>query len=262
MNTIVCIKQVPGTSEIDWDPKTGTLMRESAEGVLNPSDKNALEAALQLKEEYGGHITAVSMGPPQAEEALREALSMGIDLAVLLSGKAFAGADTLSTAYTLSLAAKRISGYDLILCGKESSDGMTAQVGPQIAEFLNLPQLTYATEIIIENRSARIKQKLEDGFRIVEALLPALITVERGINQPRIPTMEGIMEAYRGKDVQVWRAQDLGGDTGLFGLKGSPTKAKRVYTRQVKKGKVTVLDGEPDEVADKLIQALQLKGLL
>ena len=262
MNTIVCIKQVPATSEIDWDPKTGTLMRERAEGVLNLTDKNALEAALQLREQHGGHSTALSMGPPQAEEALREALSMGIDRAILLSDKAFAGADTLSTAYTLSLAAKKIGNYDLILCGKESSDGMTAQVGSQVAEFLNLPQLTYATEIIIEDTSVRIKQKTEDGFRIVEAPLPAVISVEREINQPRIPTMESIMEAYRSREVPVWKADDLGGDPGLLGLKGSPTQAKRVYIKQIKKGKVTMLDGEPDEVAGKLVETLRLKALL
>ena len=139
---------------------------------------------------------------------------------------------------------------------------MTAQVGPQVAEFLNLPQLTYATEIIIEDKSVRIKQKTEDGFRIVEAPLPAVITVEREINQPRIPTMDTIMEAYRSKEILVWRASDLDGDPGLLGLKGSPTQAKKVYTKQIKKGKVTMLDGEPDEVAGKLIQTLRLKGLL
>jgi electron transfer flavoprotein alpha/beta subunit len=262
MDIIVCIKQVPAASEIDWDPKTGTLMRERAEGVLNLNDKNALEAALQLREQHGGHSTALSMGPPQAEEALREALSMGIDRAVLLSDKAFAGADSLSTAYTLSLAARKIGRYDLILCGKESSDGMTAQVSPQVAEFLELPQLTCATEITIENTSVRIKQKTEDGFRILETPLPAVITVEREINRPRIPTMDTIMEVYRSKEVTVWKADDLGGDPGLLGLKGSPTQAKGVYIKQIKKGRVTMLDGGPDEVAGKLIQTLRLKGLL
>lgn len=262
MHTIVCIKQVPATSEIKWDPKTGTLMREGAEGVLNLTDKHALEAALQLKEKHGGHSTALLMGPPQAEEALREALSMGIDRAILLSDKAFAGADTLSTAYTLSLAAKKIGSYDLILCGKESSDGMTAQVGPQVADFLNLPQLTCATEITIQDASVRIKQKIEDGFRILEAPLPAVITVEREINRPRIPTMDTIMEAYRSKEVTVWSAGDLEGDPGLLGLGGSPTQSRAVYTRKVKKGEVTMLDGEPDEVAGKLIEALQLKALI
>ena len=262
MNTIVCIKQVPAASEIGWDTKTGTLLREGAEAVLNLPDKNALEAALQLKEQHGGHSTALSMGPSQAEETLREALSMGIDRAVLLSDKAFAGADTLSTAYALSLAAKKIGRYDLILCGKESSDGMTAQVGPQVAEFLNLPQLTCATEITIEDASVRIKQKVEDGFRILEAPLPVVITVEREINRPRIPSMDAIMEAYRSKEVTVWSATDLDGDPGLLGLAGSPTQSRAVYTRKVKKGEVTMLEGEPDEVAGKLIEALQLKALI
>jgi electron transfer flavoprotein alpha/beta subunit len=262
MHTIVFIKQVPATSEIKWDPKTGTLMREGAEGVLNLADKHALEAALQLQEQLGGHSTAVSMGPPQAEEALREALAMGVDRAILLSDKAFAGADTLSTAYTLSLAAKKIGSFDLILCGKESSDGMTAQVGPQVAEFLGLPQLTRTREITILDALVRIKQKIEDGFRILEAPLPAVITVEREINRPRIPTMDTIMEAYRSKEVTVWSAGDLEGDPELLGLAGSPTQSRAVYTREVKKGEVTMLEGEPDEVAGKLIQALQLKGLL
>ena len=262
MHTIVFIKQVPATSEIKWDPKTGTLMRESAESVLNLTDKHALEAALQLKEQHGGQSTAVSMGPPQAEEALREALSMGIDRAILLSDKAFAGADTLSTAYTLSLAARKVGSFDLILCGKESSDGMTAQVGPQVAEFLDLPQLTCATEITIQDTSVRIKQKIEDGFRILEAPLPAVITVEREINRPGIPTMDTIMEAYRSKEVLVWTARDVNGDPGLLGLKGSPTQSRAVYTRHVKRGEVTMLEGGPDEAAGKLIQALQVKGML
>ena len=262
MDIVVCIKQVPETTDIGWNPSTGTLIREGAPGILNRNDKNALEAALQLREEHGGCITALSMGPSQAEETLREALSMGIDQAILLSDSVFAGADTLSTAYTLSLAAQRIRDYDLMLCGKESSDGMTAQVGPQIAEFLDLPQLTGATEIAIENKSVRIKQKQEYGFRVVETFFPAVITVERGINQPRIPTMDSIMEAYRDKKVQVWGAGDLDGDPERYGLKGSPTQSRNVYTKQVKKGKVTILDGEPDEVAGKLIQTLKLKGLL
>lgn len=262
MDIIVCVKQVPETSEIGWDPKTGTLLREGAGGILNPTDKNALEAALQLREEHGGHITALSMGPPQAEEALREALSMGVDRAVLLSDSLLAGADTLSTSYALGLAVKKVARYDLILCGKESSDGMTAQVGPQLAELLNLPQLTYATEITVNRDSVRIKQRLEGGFRILETCLPALITVERGINQPRIPPMDSILETYRDREVQVWGADELGGDKGHFGLKGSPTQARSVYSKRVKRGQVSILQGEPDEVARKLIGILRQRDLL
>lgn len=262
MDIVVCIKQVPETTDIGWDPKTGTLMREGAGGILNPNDKNALEAALQLKEKHGGTVTALSMGPPQAEDALREALSMGVDKAILLSDEQFAGADTLSTSYALGLALKKIARIDLILCGKESSDAATAQVGPQLAELLNLPQLTYATEVSVKSNSVRIKQKLEDGFRILETSFPALITVEREINQPRIPPMDSIMEAYRDKEVQVLGAEDLGGDKEYFGLKGSPTQPRKAYSKKVKKGEVTILEGEPDEIARELIQTLKHKGLL
>jgi electron transfer flavoprotein alpha/beta subunit len=262
MDSIVCIKQVPEISDIGWDPKTGTLRREGARGVLNHNDKHAIEAALRLREAHGGSITALSMGPPQAEEALREAMSMGVDRAVLLSDKGFAGADTLATSHALSLAVKKVGRFDLILCGKETSDGMTAQVGPQLAEFLNLPQLTYATEITIIKDSVRITQKLEWCLRILEASLPALITVEREINQPRIPPMDSIMDAYRDKEVQVWTSEDLGGDGEHFGLKGSPTQTRRVYIKEVTRGKVTILEGEPVEVAKKLINALKQKGLL
>jgi len=262
MDIAVCIKQVPETTDIGWDPGTGTLIREGAGGILNPNDKNALETALQLKERHGGTITALSMGPPQAEDALREALSMGIDRAILLSDRLFAGADTLSTSHALALALKTIPRLDLILCGRESWDAATAQVGPQVAELLDLPQLTYATEVSVEGNSVRIKQKLEHGLRILEASLPALVTVEREINQPRIPPMDRIMEAYRDKEVQVLGAEDLGGDRGYFGLKGSPTQSRSVYRKKVTKGTVTILEGEPDEIARELIQTLKHKGLL
>jgi electron transfer flavoprotein beta subunit len=262
MDIIVCVKQVPETGEIGWNPETGTLIREAAPGVLNRNDKHAIEAALQLREMYGGSITALSMGPPQADEVLREALSMGIDTAVLLSDKCFAGADTLATSYALSLAVKRMARFDLILCGKETSDGMTAQVGPQLAELLNLPQLTYATEISVHGHSVRITQKFDKGLRVVETSMPALITVERNINQPRIPAMDAIMEAYRDKEVQVWSLGDLGRGCEQFGLKGSPTVTKKVYRKEVKRGTVTLLKGEPDEAAEALIAALKGKGLL
>jgi electron transfer flavoprotein beta subunit len=262
MDIIVCIKQVPETSEIGWDPERGTLLREGAPGVVNHNDKHAIEAALQLREAHGGSITALSMGPPQADEALREALSMGVDRAVLLSDRCFAGADTFATSYALSLAVKKMAGFDLILCGKETSDGMTAQVGPQLAELLNLPQLTCAIEISIYDHSVRITQKLEGGLRILEASLPALITVEKEINQPRIPPMDSIMEAYRDKEVLLWTPHDLGGYSEHFGLKGSPTKTRKVYTKKVTRGTVAMLEGGPDEVASMLINTLRQKGLL
>jgi len=262
MNGIVCIKQVPETGDIRWNPETGALIREGSSGVLNRNDKHAVEAALQLREAHGGSITALSMGPPQADEALREALSMGVDTGVLLSDRRCAGADTLATSYALSLAVKRIARFDLILCGKETSDGMTAQVGPQLAELLNLPQLTYATGISVHGHSVRITQKLDGGLRVVETSMPALITVEPHSNQPRIPAMDSIMEAYRDKEVQAWSLEDLGQGGEHFGLKGSPTTTRRVYRKEVTRGTVTLLKGEPDEMARALIATLKGKGLL
>ena len=202
------------------------------------------------------------MGPAQAEDVLREALSMGVDKAILLCDRRFAGADTLSTSYTLGLAIKKIGAFDLILCGKESADSMTAHVGPQLAEALNLPQLTYATDIEIHGRSVRIKQKWDDGFRVLESPLPALITVEREINQARIPSMDLIMEACRNKEVLVWGAEELGGDIKNFGLKGSPTQSQRVYEQKVIRGKAKILEGEPETVARELVEILNEKNLI
>ncbi len=262
MDIVVCIKQVPEATEIGWSPTTGTLIREGVGGILNPNDKNALEAALQLREEHGGLITALSMGPPQAEEALREALSMGIDKAILLSDPLFAGADTFATSYTLGMALKKIARFDLILCGRESLDAMTAQVGPQLAELLDLPQLTCATEITTNGGSVKIKQRLEHDLRVLETSFPALITVEREINQPRTPPMDTIMEAYTEKEVLLWGAEDLGGDKEKLGLKGSPTQSRKIYSKEVKKGNVNMLEGKPDKIARELIQILEQKGLL
>ncbi|MCF8142690.1 MAG: electron transfer flavoprotein subunit beta/FixA family protein [Deltaproteobacteria bacterium] len=261
MNIIVCIKQVPEKPEVGWDPDTGTLKREGVPGILNPNDKNALEAALRLREKHGGAITALSMGPPQAEEALREALSMGVDGAVVLSDRAFAGADTWATAYALSLAAAKTGPYDLILCGKESADGMTGHIGPQLAEFLDLPQLTYATNIEIHDHLVTITQKLEDGFRILESPLPALVTVERSANEPRIPPMDQVIKAYR-KEVIQWGSKDLGGDEALFGLKGSTTQNRRVYVRVIETGDVRFLKGEAVETAKELVQILKQNDLI
>ncbi len=262
MEIVVCIKQVPETTNIDWDPKTGAIIREGVSGILNPNDKNVLEAALQLKDKRGSVITAVSMGPAQAEEALREALSMGIDKAILLSDKQFAGADTLATSYALSLALRKIAGFDLILCGKESADGVTGHVGPQLAEFLNLPQLTYATEIAIHDHIVRIKQKLEDCHRVLEAPLPALVTVEQGCNQPRIPSMEQIMEAFQEKDLLFWSAEDLGGNSEYLGVNGSPTQTRKVYLHKTERGEIQYLEGQAEEASRKLIHLFQQKNLI
>jgi len=262
MNIVVCIKQVPETYDIGWDKKTGSLLRQGSSAILNPVDKHVIEAAIQLREGHGGFITAISMGPDQAEEALREALGMGVDRAILLSDRVFAGADTLATSYALSSAIKKVDRFDIIICGKESSDGVTGHVGPQVAELLNLPQLTNAMEITIRKNEVLIKQKTEDGYRLLKASFPVLITAEKNINQPRIPSMESIMDAYRDKTVDVWKGEDLNNNTGQFGLKGSPTQSKNIYIRKLEKGTVEILKGEPGVTAKSLIGILKERDLL
>jgi electron transfer flavoprotein alpha/beta subunit len=256
MHIIVCIKQVPNVKEVKWDPETGSLIRKGVPSVINPNDKNAVEAALELREKHGGVVTVLTMGPSQAEEALREALGMGADKAIQLTDKQFAGSDTWATAYTLGLAIRKIASWDLIICGKEALDGMTAQVGPQVAECLGIPQLTYAVHIEVMNGRVRIRQKLGDMLRVLEAPLPALITVEREINQPRVAPVDSILEAF-GKEIPVWKGDDLNGKDDHFGLKGSPTKLRKVYTPKLLKGKVEMLEGGPEEGARKLVQKLK-----
>ena len=261
MDIIVCIKQVPDVTEVGWDPETGSLIRKGIPSIINPNDKNAIEAALQLREVYGGTVTVLSMGPSQVEEALREALAMGIDKAIQLTAGEFAGSDTWATAYTLGLAAKKIGRYDLIICGKEAIDGMTAQVGPQLAEYLDLPQLAYAMHIEILDSKVRVKQKLGDFDRLLVAPMPALITVERDAYKPRVAPMDKILEAY-GKEITVWKADDLNGLKENFGLSGSPTKLRKVYTPKLIRAKVEMLEGEPEEVAHKFVVKLKEKYIL
>lgn len=261
MNIIVCIKQVPDVKEVKWDPVTGSLIRKGIPSVVNPNDRNAVEEALVLKEKHGGTVTILSMGPGQVEEALREALAMGADRAVQLTSKDFAGSDTWATSYTLGLAIRKIGAWDLVLCGKEALDGMTAQVGPELAEFLGIPQLTYAVSLEIVEGRARVRQKLGTRRRLIEAPLPVLVSVEREINEPRIAPMDRIMEAYD-KEIPVWGPEDLGGDVALFGLEGSPTRLKKVFSPKVLKGKVQLLPEKPEEAAAELVRVLKEKYIL
>lgn len=261
MIIIVCIKQVPDVSEVSWDTETGSLIRTGIPSIINPCDKNAIEAALTLKEKYGGKVIILSMGPDQAEEALREAMGMGADEAVHLTSKRFAGSDTWATAYTLGLAVKKIGQYDLIVCGKEAVDGMTAQVGPELAEFLNIPQLTYAVNIDVADDRVRISQKLGSLRRVLQCRMPALITVERDANEPRIAPMDTIIEAYS-KEITVWGPEDLDGDVANFGLKGSPTKLRKMYAPKLIKSKVEMLQGNREQVAAALVQILRARHIL
>jgi len=261
MNIIVCIKQVPDVKEVTWDPETGSLIRQGLPSIINPNDKNAIEAALQLREEHEGEVTILSMGPSQVEEALREALGMGADRAVQLSAKAFAGADTWATSYTLGLAIKKLGDWDLVICGVEAMDGNTAQVGPQIAENLKIPLLSYALDIEVNGGKVKVRQKLGDFQRVLSSPLPAVITVDRQMNEPRIAPMDTIMEAYE-KEIPVWGPGDLDGNEEYFGLKGSPTKLRKVFSPKVKRDKVEILDGTPQEAAHKLVERLKEKYII
>lgn len=228
MEIVVCVKQVPDTAEVKIDPATNTIIRQGVPSIVNPFDKNALEAALKLKEQHGGRVTVISMGPPQAADALKECVAMGADEAILLSDRAFGGADTLATSYVLAAAIKKVP-FDLIIAGKQAIDGDTAQVGPEIAEQLGIAQVTCVSKIEFEQDVARLEREHEDGYQVLQAKLPLLLTVVKSINEPRFPTVKGTMKANR-KQIPVWTAGDIDIDSARIGLTGSPTQVKRVFT--------------------------------
>jgi electron transfer flavoprotein beta subunit len=257
LNIIVCVKQVPQTNDVRIDPETGVLIREGVPSITNPEDSNALEEALLLREEHGGNIVAITMGPPQAEEALRDALATGVDEAILLCDRAFAGADTLATSYTLGSAIRKLGYFDLILCGTKTLDGNTGQVGPQLAEFLDLPQITYARRVDVQGEILRAERAFEEGYELIETRLPALVTVTKEINQPRIPSIDQIMQSYREKEVKIWSAADLGVDEHSVGLDGSATKMSRVYKPDFRKRKVEFIEGSTEYVVQGLLAKLR-----
>ena len=260
MNIVVCIKQVPDTTEVKLDPKTNTLIRDGVPSIINPDDKAGLEAALRLKDEMGAHVTVLSMGPPQADLALKEAFAMGADEAVLLTDRAFGGADTWATSTTIAAAIKNLK-YDLIITGRQAIDGDTAQVGPQIAEHLNLPNISYAEDIKIENDHIIVKRQYEDRYHTIKAKLPVLITALSEMNAPRYMTPGGIFDAFREKKVTVWTLNDITVDTANIGLKGSPTKVKKSFTKGAKSaGKVFNL--EPQESAELIVDKMKEKFIL
>ena len=257
LNIIVTIKQVPDTAEVRIDPKTNSLMREGVPSIINPEDRNALEAALALRELHGGTVIALSMGPPQARDALEEALCMGADRAILLSDRAFAGADTLITAFTLSRAIMKIAKYDLILAGRQAIDGDTAQVGPQIAGFLDLPQVTYAEGLELDAQGALIVQRgLEDSTQWVQVKLPALVTVTGRINHPRYPSLYNITDSCDAAKIKTWTAKDLQLPQAMLGLTASPTTVKKIFEPD-RKMKGEMIPGDEREMAAALIGKLK-----
>lgn len=261
MNIIVCIKQVPDTTDIKIDPETNTLIRSGVQCIINPFDMYAIEEGIRLKEKFGGRVTVMTMGPPQAEDALREAISLGADDAILVSDRAFAGSDTWATSYTLSRAVRKLDDYALVICGKQAIDGDTAQVGPGISAHIDIPQITYVKKIEemrfegAGNRYIRAERMTEEGYEIIESPLPCLITVVKEINEPRLPSLKGKMRAKKA-EIKKWEAKDLELDPGLIGLNGSPTKVVKIFTPPPRKGG-EILTGDAKDVSGKLVELLK-----
>lgn len=260
MNIVVCIKQVPNTNEVKLDPVTGTLIREGVPSIINPDDKAGLEAALRLKDAEGAHVTVLTMGPPQADAALREALAMGADEAILVTDRAFGGADTLATSTTIAAALKTLD-FDLIITGRQAIDGDTAQVGPQIAEHLGIPNVSYAEEIKVEGNSLVVKRQYEDRYHTIKVQMPCLITALSELNQPRYMTPGGIFDAYREKEVKIITRADLTVDDTSIGLKGSPTRVWQTFTKSLKAaGTLVQLDAE--DSAEYMLDRLKEKFII
>lgn len=257
MKIIVCIKQVPDTTEIKIDPITNTLKRDGVPSIINPDDKAALEAALVLKEKFDAHVTVLCMGPPQAERALGEAAAMGADRTILLSGREFAGSDTLATSRTLAAAIRNLE-YDIIIAGRQAIDGDTAQVGPQLAEHLGLPQVTYATQIEFEKGHFRIKRQMEDRIQSVRVPSPVLVTVLSTMNKPRYMSVRKIVEVAK---PEVWGVQDLMIPPEHLGLKGSPTRVVSTFNKTYNTDK-KVIEVDAAAAADLIIGALKERRLL
>ena len=257
MRIVVCIKQVPETTEVRVDPKTNALIREGIKSIVNPFDENAVEAALQLREAHGGKVTVITMGPPQAEEALRQALAMGADEAILLTDSAFRGSDTLATSYTLAAAIRKLGDVDLVICGKQAIDGDTGQVGPGLAERLGTPQVTFAIDLQVNDGKLRARRVLDDFFEVTEVKLPAVVTVVKQINEPRFPSMRNVLKAKRAEIIE-WTAADLEADATQTGFDGSPTQVVQVWPPEKRTGG-QMLEGEAEEVAGQL--AAIIKGL-
>jgi len=255
VNIIVCIKQVPDTSEIKINPETNTLMREGVPSIINPFDLNAIEEALQVREKTGGKVTVLTMGPPQAETSLRDAIAMGADEAVLLSDRAFAGSDTWATSYTLAKAIEKL-GADIIFCGKQAIDGDTAQVGPETAEFLNIPHVSYIRKIEeVTDKSIRVQRLMDEGYDVVESSLPVLLTVVKELNEPRMTSLKGKMKAKKA-EIKVMGFADIEADENSLGLKGSPTQVKNIFAPEMKTDR-KMIEGTPEEQVDNLISELK-----
>lgn len=265
MNIVVCIKQVPDTNEVRLDPVTNTLIRDGVPSIINPDDKSGLEVALRLKDENPDiHVTVLSMGPPQAQEAIRESLAMGADEGILVSDRAFGGADTWATSCTITAALQHLD-FDLIICGRQAIDGDTAQVGPQIAEHIGVPQVSYVQELELDDdkKGITVKRQFEDRYHTINIKFPCLITAIAELAEPRYMTIGKVFEAYQ-KEIKVWGLEDIKDklDMANIGLKGSPTKVRKSFPKQGKGKGVLLTDLTADEAAQAIVAKLQEKYII
>ncbi len=262
MKIIVPVKQVPEVAEVKVDPNTGTLIRDGVPSILNPFDEYAVEAAIQLKEKYGGEVTIITMGPPQAKDALYKALAMGADRAIHLTDRAFAGADTWATAFTLAQQIKKME-FDMVICGKQAIDGDTAQVGPELAELLGVPQICYVRHLEMDPDGKHLicHRETDEGYEVVKAKLPVLLTATKGLNQPRLPNVMGIMKAKK-KPLEEVNAATLGVPVEQLGLSGSPTTVRKVFPPEKRKSGIKLEGVDPKEAAKQLVEFLLQKGAI
>lgn len=262
MKIVVCIKQVPATHDAKIDPETKRIVREGVKAILNPFDTYALEEGVQLRDQSGGEVIALSMGPPKAETSLREALSLGVDRAILLSDRNFGGSDTWATSYVLAKAIRKIGNVDLVICGKQAIDGDTAQVGPGIAAHLGWQQATYV--MAVENLSSctiRVKRMHEDGYDVCEMDLPALITVVKDINIPRVPSLRGWLTAIK-SNILIWKPDDILADLLKIGLDGSPTRVVKTQPPAPRHTRTLRIEGSARECAQALLRELRLRSIV
>lgn len=262
MKIVVCIKQVPATNDTKIDPETKRIIRKGVKAILNPFDTYAVEEGVQLRDKFEGEVIALSMGPLKAEESLREAISVGVDRAILLNDRAFGGSDTWATSYVLAKAIEKIGDVNLVICGKQAIDGDTAQVGPGIAAHLDWLQATYIMAVEeISSSSIIVKRMHEDGYDICEMSLPAVITVVKDINTPRIPSLKGRL-ASRKCEIPVWKPDDIGADTSKIGLNGSPTRVVKIQPPPPRHTSTKKIEGSSTECAQALLRELRLRSIV
>ncbi len=261
MKFVVCVKQVPDTENVETDPETGTLKRGGVAAVINPFDMFAIEESVRMKKRFGGEVTAVSMGPPPASYALKDCVAMGVDSGLLLSDRAFAGADTVATAYAIAQGIKKMGEYDVVLCGVKTVDGDTAQVGPMVAEELGIPHVCYVSKIVdIKDGKMLVERGLDDRKQTLSVKLPALITVTKEINEPHYPTLEEKLSSKE-KEIEMKNAEQVDAKPERLGLNGSPTQVVKVFPPEKKK-KGEIFEDTPATSAGKVIDWLYKKDIL